>query len=64
MFLRDWLGMGRLAAWRAMETIKSEGKTKAIGVSNYAPRHLEEILDAGMTMPEVNQIELRKHIHI
>ena len=48
----------RLAAWRAMETIKAAGKARAVGVSNYCPRHLQEIEAAGMSLPEVNQIEL------
>ena len=31
----------RLGAWRAMESIKAEGRARAIGVSNFTRRHLE-----------------------
>ncbi|MGH7551874.1 MAG: aldo/keto reductase [Longimicrobiales bacterium] len=48
----------RLATWRAMERIFSEGKARAIGVSNYMVRHLEELLAHCNTPPAVNQIEL------
>ena len=47
----------RLGAWRAMESIKAEGRARAIGVSNYCQRHIEETEAAGMSLPEVNQIE-------
>ena len=47
----------RLEAWRAMESIKAEGRAHAIGVSNYCQRHIEETEAAGMSLPEVNQIE-------
>ncbi len=52
----------RLAAWRAMERIKGDGQARAVGVSNYARRHLEEIEAAGMQLPEVNQIELHPRL--
>jgi diketogulonate reductase-like aldo/keto reductase len=52
----------RLAAWRAMERIKADGQARAVGVSNYARRHLEEIEAAGMQLPEVNQIELHPRL--
>jgi diketogulonate reductase-like aldo/keto reductase len=48
----------RLATWRAMERILAEGRARAIGVSNYMVRHLEELLARCNTPPAVNQIEL------
>jgi diketogulonate reductase-like aldo/keto reductase len=48
----------RLDAWRAMEALLAGGTVRAIGVSNYTVRHLEEIRAAGGAPPAVNQIEL------
>ncbi|MFO0581439.1 MAG: aldo/keto reductase [Anaeromyxobacter sp.] len=44
--------------WRAMERILEEGKARAIGVSNYTVRHLEELLARCNVPPAVNQVEL------
>ncbi|KAF9559581.1 Aldo/keto reductase [Agrocybe pediades] len=48
----------RLEAYRALLDAKKAGKVRAVGVSNYNPKHLQEIKEAGLEMPEVNQIEL------
>ncbi|KAI0666602.1 Aldo/keto reductase [Trametes maxima] len=48
----------RLQTWRALIEAKKQGKVRTIGVSNYGPRHLEEIREAGLETPSVNQVEL------
>ncbi len=48
----------RLAQWRGMLELQQQGKARAIGVSNFSWRHIEEISAAGLPLPEVNQIEL------
>ncbi|KAL6309362.1 Aldo/keto reductase [Sparassis latifolia] len=48
----------RLETWRALVDCKKAGKLRTIGVSNYGVRHLEEIHEAGLETPSVNQIEL------
>lgn len=48
----------RLQSWRALEKCLADGKVRAIGVSNYMPRHLEELKAKAEVMPAVNQIEL------
>eukprot|EP01052_Picozoa_sp_SAG31_P031585 SAG31_NODE_3362_length_4364_cov_1.463540_5_plen_194_part_00 len=48
----------RLEAWRALETIYEQGRAKAIGVSNYCARHLNELVGVAKVMPMVNQVEL------
>lgn len=40
-----------------MEKLLKSGKTKAIGVSNYSKRYLEELLPKASVVPAVNQIE-------
>lgn len=43
--------------WRALEELYTAGKIKAIGVSNFIPRHLEELMETATITPMVNQIE-------
>jgi 2,5-diketo-D-gluconate reductase A len=45
-------------SWRALETIAASGRTRAIGVSNFMPEHLQRLLDETGTVPAVNQIEV------
>ena len=44
-------------SWRAMEELLAEGLTRAIGVSNFMPEHLDRLAAASSTVPAVNQIE-------
>jgi len=47
-----------LETWRAFEKLYEEGKIKAIGVSNFMPNHLEDLLAEAKIKPMVNQIEV------
>ncbi|MGN0404926.1 MAG: aldo/keto reductase [Bariatricus sp.] len=47
-----------LETWRAMEELQQEGKIRGLGLSNFLPRHLENILQNGKVKPVVNQLEL------
>lgn len=45
-------------SWRAMEELYKEGKVKAIGVSNFQPdRIMDLLMFGGETPPAVNQVE-------
>jgi len=48
----------RLAQWRGLVMLKEQKKARAIGVSNFNVRHLEELAAAGLPVPQANQIEL------
>ena len=48
----------RLSTWRAYVEIWKAGKSLAIGVANYNTSHLQEIIDAGMPLPAVNQVRV------
>ena len=52
----------RRPAWRRMEEIARSGRARAIGVSNYTVRHLEELLRECSIKPAVNQVEL--HVYL
>jgi len=49
--------VARKEAWRALETLYEKGKCKAIGVSNYTLKHLEQMASYWQTKPAVNQVE-------
>lgn len=48
----------RLAQWAGLVELKRQGKARAIGVSNFSAAHIEQLLAAGLPLPEANQIEL------
>ncbi|MFE7773452.1 aldo/keto reductase [Streptomyces sp. NPDC057445] len=48
--------------YKAFETILSEGRAKAIGVSNFLPEHVERLLGETSVVPAVNQIELHPQL--
>ncbi|KAF6763065.1 NADP-dependent oxidoreductase domain-containing protein [Ephemerocybe angulata] len=48
----------RLETYRALLDARAAGKIRSVGVSNYGVHHLEEIVEAGLEKPSVNQIEL------
>jgi 2,5-diketo-D-gluconate reductase A len=48
--------------WKAFEKIHSEGRARAIGVSNFHPAHLQRLFDETGTVPAVNQIELHPRL--
>ncbi|WP_159734371.1 aldo/keto reductase [Arthrobacter sp. 9V] len=50
-----------IAAYKALEKLLADGRVKAIGVSNFMPHHLEQLLDATDVIPAVNQIELHPY---
>ena len=56
LFLIHYPAPARRESWRALRKLKADGLCRAIGVSNYEPRHIDEILDA--EPPAVNQVEL------
>lgn len=45
-------------SWRAMEEAVQAGKIRAIGVSNFHPKHLDALLETATIKPTVNQIFL------
>ena len=50
-----------LEAYRALETLLSDGKVRAIGVSNFMVDHLATLLDRASVVPAVNQIEVHPY---
>lgn len=58
LYLIHWPVPGlRNETWRALVKLQETGKARAIGVSNFMIRHLEELLSSTTVVPAVNQIE-------
>ncbi|HKE13423.1 MAG TPA: aldo/keto reductase [Kofleriaceae bacterium] len=59
LYLLHWPVPGRrLESWRALERLAAEGRARSIGVSNFMPHHIEELLAHAHVVPAVNQIEV------
>lgn len=58
LYLIHWPGNDAFEnAWRALEDLYTEGKIKAIGVSNFNIHHLKKLLSFAKIVPVINQIE-------
>jgi 2,5-diketo-D-gluconate reductase A len=48
--------------WQAFEELYQDGRIRAIGTSNFRVQDLQRLLDLGLTVPVVNQIELHPYL--
>lgn len=53
---KNWKQLN-IDTWKAMEKLYKEGKVRAIGVSNFLPHHLDNLLENCEIKPMVDQIE-------
>lgn len=53
---KEWKQLDK-ETWRAMEDLYQEGRIRAIGLSNFLPHHIENILEDCTVRPAVDQIE-------
>ncbi|MBP7087252.1 MAG: aldo/keto reductase [Methanomassiliicoccales archaeon] len=59
LYLVHWpVSEKRLDTYRALERLYKDGRVRAIGVSNFTVRHLQELYGACQVMPAVNQVEM------
>ncbi|MET7311842.1 aldo/keto reductase [Streptomyces sp. NPDC005571] len=65
LYLIHWPAPARdkyLDTWHTLEKIYTEGRARAIGVSNFQPAHLQRLLEHSDSVPAVNQIELHPRL--
>ncbi len=63
LYLIHWPVEGkRLHAWEVLEKLHGEGRCRAIGVSNFTIKHLEELPAHTETLPAVNQVEFNPYL--
>lgn len=46
-----------MGAWKALEDVVDKGKVRSIGISNFDEARIQNILDNGRIVPQVDQIE-------
>ncbi len=64
MYLVHWPQPGlRLDTWKAMMRIYEQGKARAIGISNYTEKHIDELLIDSPIVPGVNQVEMTPYLY-
>ena len=56
LLLLHWPFANYYAAWRVLEKLYKEGKVRAIGVSNFEPDQLLDLIAYNKIVPAVNQI--------
>ena len=50
-----------IGAYKALEKLYADGKVRAIGVSNFMPKHLDRLLAETEIVPAINQIEVHPY---
>ncbi|NJP39647.1 aldo/keto reductase [Oscillospiraceae bacterium HV4-5-C5C] len=55
---RDRWEEANAGTWRAFEELYRAGRVRAIGISNFRPRHLDALLKTAEIAPQINQIRL------
>jgi diketogulonate reductase-like aldo/keto reductase len=64
LYLIHWpVEVVRGETWAALQDLLDEGVCRAIGVSNYTVRHLDELLEYADVVPAVNQVEFSPFLH-
>jgi 2,5-diketo-D-gluconate reductase A len=51
-----------ISTWKTFERLQGQGKARSIGVSNFKPSHLEQLMWASDVVPAVNQIQLNPSV--
>ncbi|KAM3590587.1 uncharacterized protein V6R79_012227 [Siganus canaliculatus] len=74
LFLIHWLGTqglvgsdqcnpgNRAQSWTTLEELHAQGKLRAIGVSNYTPAHMRELMQSCKIPPAVLQVEFHPQL--
>ncbi|UFH54086.1 aldo/keto reductase [Spirosoma sp. KNUC1025] len=58
LYLIHWpVKQYRHETWKALEKIYTDGRARAIGLSNHYPAHIDELLTEAQITPALNQIE-------
>jgi 2,5-diketo-D-gluconate reductase A len=52
-----------ISTWKTFERLQGEGKVRSIGVSNFKPAHLEQLMWETDVVPAVNQIQLNPSVN-
>lgn len=65
LYLIHWpVERHRMESWKALEKLYNDGLCKAIGVSNYMERHIDEVIEQGSIIPAINQVEFSPFLYL
>lgn len=63
LYLVHWPIKGKYKeTWKALEELYRQKKVRAIGVSNFEPHHLDDLIKDAQVVPAVNQVELHPYM--
>lgn len=63
LYLVHWPVKGKYKeTWKAMEKIYSEGRVKAIGISNFMQHHIKDLMQTANVIPMINQMEFHPYL--
>ncbi|MCU1422071.1 MAG: putative oxidoreductase [Microbacteriaceae bacterium] len=51
-----------ISTWKTFEKLFEAGKARAIGLSNFKPAHIENLVAEASVLPAVNQVELNPYV--
>ena len=63
LYLIHWPVRVRARTWRKLEQFLKQDKARAIGVSNFTIKHLENLLAETEVIPAVNQVEFHPYLY-
>ena len=58
VFFRDRWQEANASTWKAFEYLYNQKRIRSIGISNFLPYHIDELLKTATVVPQVNQIRL------
>lgn len=62
LYLIHWPQPISKQTWKALEKLYKEGQIKAIGVSNFTSKHIQDLLEDAKIIPTVNQVEFHPQL--
>ncbi len=63
LYLVHWPIKGKYKeTWKALEELHAQKRIRSIGVSNFEPHHLEDLIADAKVAPAVNQVELHPYL--
>ena len=64
LYLMHWpVEKVRIETWKKLEALYAQKKCRAIGVSNFTIRHMEELLKHAKIIPAINQVEFSPYLY-
>jgi 2,5-diketo-D-gluconate reductase A len=63
LYLVHWPGRGATWAWPGMEAARERGYARAIGVSNFDPDELDQVMAGATVAPVVDQIQFNPSVY-